>query len=472
MTAATSSWMDAKRVEAVEKVVLQRAKISRITRKLKNRLALASYKTKRGWENLDLDAIEPRVAEEVARRRSSSGSGQITASTPYSLSSPIKQSSVSVNLPPPAPPLLLETNLPRLGPLSAVMSGRKQGTSSRTAAARKRARTLSHDNKAVMTNFTPWKSGSQDEDEEDHEMINGFPDSSVHYGSGAMRLSQSSPVYPGVASSNMTRYPPSFDHNHRLLQPSLPPPPPLQQLPNGSPSKVRHGSSANSQNGKVRQHRRNKSSLASQASTMSAVSSASTTTMGSNSLPRQTSPPRTPPRRTFSVADNDGKGTLNGNADPGFPRTGEEGADLLMFLATSPSPAQRSSFVGTPLHHNQSSVLNSSALLATPPSNQRNGGGIPFGTPLLNGSTSAAPQTPSQGFNFSDYVNNIFTPSPAQVPWHNRTPTITPARRRLNFDQLAAAENSPSHGASGTSSTTNASSNSYSVMEVGGSLLP
>ncbi|KAK9370622.1 hypothetical protein V1509DRAFT_261811 [Lipomyces kononenkoae] len=459
MTAATSSWMDAKRVEAVEKVVLQRAKISRITRQLKNRLALASYKTKRGWEKLDLDAIEPRVAEEAAMRRSSSGgSGQITASTPYSLSSPIKQSSASVNLPP-----LLEGNLPRLLPRSSLTSGRKQGTSGRSAAAaRKRSRTLSHDNKAAMTNFTPWKSGSQDEEDEDHEMINGFSGSSAaHYESAAMRLSQSSPVYPGIASNNMTRYPPSFDPHDQLLQPNLPPPPPpLQQLPNGSPSKLRHGG-ANSQNGKMRQHRRNKSSVASQASTMSAVSSASTTTVGGGSLPRQPSPPHTPPRRT-----------LNGNSDPGFPRTGEEGADLLMFLATSPSPAQRSSFVGTPLQHNQSSVLSSSALLATPPSNQRNSGGIPFGTPLLNGSAPAAPQTPSQGFNFSDYVNNIFTPSPAQVPWHNRTPIITPARRRLNFDQLAAAENSPSNAASGTSSTNSASANSYSVMEVGGTLLP
>ncbi|KAK9484723.1 hypothetical protein V1527DRAFT_468869 [Lipomyces starkeyi] len=471
MSPATSSWMDAKRVEAVEKVVLQRAKISRITRQLKNRLALASYKTKRGWENLDLDAIEPRVAEEAARRRSSSVSGQIIASTAYSFSSPIKETSVSASLP---PPLLLGASLPKLAPPSlSTLPGRKQGTTNRSAAARKRARTLSHDHKTAVTNFTPWKSGAQGDEDEDHDMLNRFPDSSAHYGSAALRLSQSSPVYPGIASSNMTRYPPSFDPNHHLLQPSLPPPPlpPLQQLPNGSPLKVRH-SRTHSQNGKVKQHRRKRSSVASQASTMSAVSSASTTSMGGSSLPHQSSPPRTPPRRTFSIADNDGKGGSNGNAVQSFPRTGEEGADLLMFLATSPSPAQRSAFVTTPLHHNQSSVLNSSTLLATPPSNQRNSGGIPFGTPLLNGSTSAAPQTPSQGFNFSDYVNNIFTPSPAQVPWHNRTPIITPARRRLSFDQLPASENSPTSVAAGGSGTTSASSNGYSVMEVGGSLLP
>ncbi|KAK9373846.1 uncharacterized protein V1513DRAFT_447747 [Lipomyces chichibuensis] len=471
MSPATSSWMDAKRVEAIEKVVLQRAKISRITRQLKNRLALASYKTKRGWENLDLDAIEPRVAEEAARRRSSSVSGQIIAGTAYALSSPIKQSSVSASLPPPA---LLGASLPKLGPPSSSLPGRKQGASNRSAAARKRARTLSHDHKTAVTNFTPWKSGAQDDEDEDHDMIHRFPDSSAHYGSAALRLSQSSPVYPGIASSNMTRYPSSFDHNHHILQPSLPPPPPpppLQQLPNGSPAKLRHGRT-HSQNGNLKQQRRKRSSVASQASTMSAVSSASTTSMGGSTLPHQSSPPRTPPRRTFSIADNDGKAGSNGNLAQGFPRTGEEGADLLMFLATSPSPAQRSSFVTTPLHHNQSSVLNSSTLLATPPSNQRHSGGIPFGTPLLNGSTSAAPHTPSQGFNFSDYVNNIFTPSPAQVPWHNRTPTITPARRRLSFDQLPASENSPTSVAAGGSGTTSGPSNRYSVMEVGGSLLP
>ncbi|KAK9246029.1 hypothetical protein V1506DRAFT_536515 [Lipomyces tetrasporus] len=471
MSATASSWMDAKRVEAVERVVLQRAKISRITRQLKNRLALASYKTKRGWENLDLDAIEPRVAEEAARRRSSSVSGRTVANTASlnSFSSPIKQSSESAGLPPPALP---SANLPKLGRASSSLksSGRKQGTSTSSAAARKRARTLSHDHKTAVTNFMPWKPGSQDEDGDDHEMINGFPDSSPQYGSSAMRLSQSSPVYPGIASSSMTRYPPRFEASNQVLQPNLPPPPPpLQQLPNGSPSKLRH-SRSHSQNGKVKQHRRNKSSLASQASTMSAVSSASTTSMGGGSLPRQPSPPHTPPRRTFSIADHDGKASSNGGAAQGFPRSGEEGADLLMFLATSPSPAQRSSFVTTPLNHSQSSMPNSSALLATPPSNQRNSSGIPFGTPLLNGSASAAPQTPSQGFNFSDYVNNIFTPSPAQVPWHNRTPIVTPARRRLNFDQLSTSENSPA--APGGGSTTNTSSNGYGVMEVGGSLLP
>ena len=42
-----------------------------IARVLQHRLALASYKTKHGLEKLDLDTIEPRVEEDLKRKRSS-----------------------------------------------------------------------------------------------------------------------------------------------------------------------------------------------------------------------------------------------------------------------------------------------------------------------------------------------------------------------------------------------------------------
>ncbi|KAG5440637.1 hypothetical protein PCK2_000347 [Pneumocystis canis] len=44
--------------------VLRRAEISRITRLLKSRLTLATYKTSRGWQNLALDSIAPRITKE------------------------------------------------------------------------------------------------------------------------------------------------------------------------------------------------------------------------------------------------------------------------------------------------------------------------------------------------------------------------------------------------------------------------
>jgi hypothetical protein len=114
------------------------------------------------------------------------------------------------------------------------------------------------------------------------------------------------------------------------------------------------------------------------------------------SRPLNSSPPSTPPsafrRRQISG-------------------TGEEGADLLLFLATSPSPAQPSSrrFTSNP------------AQPGTPPSMLRK-------TPL------AEPATPSQSFDVRDYIN--ITPSPAPAVWNGGTPMLvgTPARRRLTYD--------------------------------------
>ena len=95
------------------------------------------------------------------------------------------------------------------------------------------------------------------------------------------------------------------------------------------------------------------------------------------------------------------------------PTTGEEGADLLLFLATSPSPAQ-------PPSRRFTSTTN--APPGTPPS-------------MLRKSTAAEPATPSQStFDVRDYIN--ITPSPAPAVWNGGTPMIigTPARRRLTYD--------------------------------------
>ncbi|KAI5793850.1 hypothetical protein DFH27DRAFT_146266 [Peziza echinospora] len=67
MASPESTWSEE---EAVQKV-LRRAEVSRIARTLQHRLALASYKTKHGLEKFDLDTIEPRVEEDLKRKRSS-----------------------------------------------------------------------------------------------------------------------------------------------------------------------------------------------------------------------------------------------------------------------------------------------------------------------------------------------------------------------------------------------------------------
>ena len=138
------------------------------------------------------------------------------------------------------------------------------------------------------------------------------------------------------------------------------------------------------------------------------------------------SPPRTPPPSLPRGLRNN-KAAVAGN--------GEEGADLLLYLATSPSPAQpkgasRSFPPSTPPNHHTPLP---SSMLNTP------GGGFN----LMGGFN-----TPGQNFNFSDFVN--VTPSPAQVAFGSRTPGITKtplaakeARRKLNFDNLVPPNGSP-----------------------------
>jgi len=108
-------------------------------------------------------------------------------------------------------------------------------------------------------------------------------------------------------------------------------------------------------------------------------------------------------------------------------KTGEEGADLLMFLASSPSvPNPRASNnrgmepPSTPPPKNKLALP--SSMMTTP------GGGNPF-----------LPNTPGLTFDFADFVH--MTPSPAQKPWKTplagaKTP-LSIARRRLTFEDIS-----------------------------------
>ena len=134
------------------------------------------------------------------------------------------------------------------------------------------------------------------------------------------------------------------------------------------------------------------------------------------------SPPRTPPPTRHRTHKSDG---------------GDQGVDLLLFLATSPSPANR----GQP-----SRIFAPS----TPPSN------TVLPSQMLNTPGALAGfGTPGQQFNFADFVN--VTPSPAQGVFGNRTPGLTKtplaakdARRRLNFDTLAPPSPNTSNVGRGT----------------------
>ena len=166
-----------------------------------------------------------------------------------------------------------------------------------------------------------------------------------------------------------------------------------------------------------------------------------------NNSKARASPPRTPPpTRARSVRQKKGNGT------------GEEGADLLLYLATSPSPANPST---KPQIYAPSTPPSNNAAL---PSSMMS---TPGGTNLFTGFN-----TPGQQFNFSDFVN--VTPSPAQGAFGVRTPgpPKTPlaareARRRLNFDALMPPGGSPI-----VSNVGRGSSGTGLGMELGGELVP
>ena len=113
---------------------------------------------------------------------------------------------------------------------------------------------------------------------------------------------------------------------------------------------------------------------------------------------------------------------------------GEEGADLLLYLATSPSPAR--AMKGAPRTLAPSTPPMNHATL---PSSMIN---TPGGSHNLLGFS-----TPAQNFNFAEFCN--VTPSPAQAafsrtPGPSKTPlAASEARRRLNFDSLLPPSGSP-----------------------------
>lgn len=140
----------------------------------------------------------------------------------------------------------------------------------------------------------------------------------------------------------------------------------------------------------------------------------------------RSSPPRTPPMQTRSLNKRKGNGSPAANG-----KTGEEGADLLLYLAASPSPAVKAS-------------RGRMERLTTPPPKTPKTSklDLPSSMMMTPGGGNLFPNTPGQAFDFADFVN--ITPSPAQKQWRTPGPTSsarTPmsiARRRLTFDDPIA----------------------------------
>jgi hypothetical protein len=330
-----------------------------ISRKLKATLALAQYKTTRGWENLSLSAIEPKVEEELRLKRPLSSGDILSDSSSSSASTSEFQFPVSRNLM--SSPLKEAAIFDQVGPRSGSRSG--SGYPKRT----------------YRDAFEfPGSSSSKKYRSSPTTFRNTVGRSTIAF--TALQQTRSSPIKPRKQPHFTTSNGPGISFYSGA-----------SPLPNND-------------------HCTNFASLSDDEE---------------NSLPVhsfnhiRSSPPRTPPPNY-----NRGSGSRRNKDKDG--KLGEEGADLLLFLATSPSPANPTSRTrmappSTPPPKNP----------ALPSSMMNTPGG---GTGLL--SIFGGPNTPSSNFNFEDYVN--VTPSPGQWPKTPRT-VKTPAtvnRRNLDFDSF------------------------------------
>lgn len=360
-----------------------------MARRLQNRLALAQFKTKHGWEDLTLDNIEPKYEEEIRRKRLSEGDVLSDSSSSAS------------ELPYPTRTLM---SSPLKAPIFSDAIGSSGG-----AGHRKRTYITSFD-QASSSPSKRFRSSPTA-----HKSFSGGANGTWH--GGHHQLAQSSPIKPRRQQHFTTSTGPdvSFFQGSRRMTDVLTSPNFAAPASDDDDDLLPLHSFAGG-NGAG----------------------------GPDAVAMRSSPPSTPPMRTRGLSGrkagnkggNGNKPSTPAGANGGAAKSGvgEEGADLLLFLAASPSPAVPTirtsrmdppelSAPSTPPQRASSMALPSS-MMTTP------GGGNLF------------PNTPGQGFDFSDFVN--ITPSPAQKPWKTpgtlgvaKTP-LSMARRRLTFEEPLA----------------------------------
>lgn len=311
-----------------------------MTRHLQSRLAVANFKTQRGWQNLTLDTIEPKIDQDLKQKRKNNAEDTISSSSSGHDNNDTKA----------------KTSRRRVSQASIDSSTQHRNKRARTAG------------------FEP-----------SQQIIHGLDGRNKE----TTTTTRQNPVKHKI---NKHR---SWKETHKLPQSS----PPYHRFDPG-------------QNYARSPDREEFSPV-----------------MGAFP-PHQTfhsSPPRTPPHRTLT----------NPASSAIKPSVGEDGADLLLYLATSPSPAAR-------LTRNKV-TLEPEPQPATPPYKSI---GLP--STLLT-TPGGGPQTPGNLFNFHDFVH--ITPSPAQTTWNqsgtggrsaSRTPLTMPSRRKLNFDGIVPP--SPANG--------------------------
>jgi hypothetical protein len=342
-----------------------------MTRVLQNRLALANVKVQNGWGHLPLDSIEPRMEQELKRKRPTSSSNDALSDTSSSLSGSIYRPN-GLNSSPLTAPIFSE-DLPHSGSSRSSKRSKQRSVSqfpvpqnthqSRT----KRISSHAHTNS--------WKRNHQ------------LPESSPTLQSGRF-LNAGVPTLSFVTEATIPDDAPSASHSEDDDSDL-----PLTSLQN--------------LNRQIR-----------------------------SSPPRM---PRTPSPDLARSARLRSKPFAATSS-----RNNEDAADLLMFLAASPSPAVPSRKPRTPGPPASSRAPNPpstppqqktplpSSMLSTPGGSAAHFVGLGAATPGVG------------GFNFSDYLN--VTPSPAQAAWRTPGPVSTARtplagrehaqRRTLHFDGL------------------------------------
>ncbi|KAI9707211.1 MAG: hypothetical protein M1836_000171 [Candelina mexicana] len=386
--------------DVVEKV-LRRAEVSRMARLLQNRLALATYKTKHGWENDPLNAIEIKVENQLKRKRSTSSGDTLsdTSSDDSESHNPAIKHSSSPTI---APFFSDDIHRHHLSGGHGKQSVYRHSFQHSGSKPDKRVRSSSTLAPKTQTPHPFWKSAHHLPESSPvyHRQHSHFP---VSHGANLSFVSETSTI-----PNNLKR--PSFDKDSDDEDTDLP----LHSFQ-----------------------------------------------LSSSQI--HSSPPRTPPP-TRARSARIFKANNLGSPESRHVAVGKEGADLLLYLASSPSSAN-------------AGMRARGLEPSTPPPRYP---GMPSSIMTTPGGFSSfmggfgLPNTPSQTFNFADFVN--ITPSPAQGGWGGRTPGTakTPlaareARRRLNFDGLVP----PTGGSPNLANTPRVGSTKESGlgMELGGELV-
>lgn len=362
-----------------------------VARILQDRLAFASFKTKHGWENLDWDAVQrqPKVAYVLKRKRSASSDCTI-----LDLSSSDESDDHRLGL--------LSSPIP-----NQLLSNGRDGSQISPSCRKRPIR---------MANLQNPTSGNGRRKRARPNSMTG-PRIKASRKENTRQLSQSSPVY----HRKHAQFPVSHGRNLSFISDAA------TILDEQSSPPLDHAAISSDDN----------------IEEMPAHPFQARSSQIHPTLPR--TPPPTRARSTRFHREHAQSSTTR------ELKTGEDAANALLYLATSPSPAY------PPIRATGESPMRARHVPpATPPSRNPALPSSMMTTPI--GASFMAnfgvPATPVQNFNLADFVN--ITPSPAQVPWVPRTPNTakssgrvkTPlaakeARRTLNFDALVPPAGSP-----------------------------